>query len=249
MDQQPDKLFRDKLEGYDQAVPTQAWNRVSANVATRRTSVWWLSAAAVALIASAAVFIYPLKKESTGLVDKIAERRHEQSTVTRESDSVAAGPEGNAVQKESTTPSPVVMTDTADEPVRKKNAAPEQQKQHPVENGNLPIIPLPESEPVAMTEDEAILPPATEETGQQPNSSRKTVTIVFGAEEVNEKYLAKTSQHQATSDEQEASTLKNMLDKAYDLTHNQNPLGELRQKKNEILAMNFRKEKPRTQND
>jgi hypothetical protein len=77
----------------------------------------------------------------------------------------------------------------------------------------------------------------------------KSVTIVFSAKEVNEKYLVKKQNTEATTEEKESSTLKKVLDKAYDLTHNQDPMGELRQKKNEILAMNFKNDKQRNEND
>jgi hypothetical protein len=82
----------------------------------------------------------------------------------------------------------------------------------------------------------------------QAVEEKKNITIVFTAEEVNEKYLVKKTDAEATADEKEASGLKKLLDKAYDLKHNQDPLGSLRQKKDEILAMNFKNEK-RTQND
>ncbi len=80
------------------------------------------------------------------------------------------------------------------------------------------------------------------------NESPRNVTIVFTAEEVNEKYLAKNTEAQATPVGEETSGLRKLLDKAYDLKHNRDFLGELRQKKNEILAMNFKNDK-RTQND
>jgi hypothetical protein len=48
---------------------------------------------------------------------------------------------------------------------------------------------------------------------------------------------------EATPELKKPSTLKKLLDKAYDLKHNQDAFGELRQKKNEILALNFKNEK------
>ena len=81
----------------------------------------------------------------------------------------------------------------------------------------------------------------------QTSSPRKTRTIVFTPEEVNQKYLSRKNEARATSEAKQPSTLRNLLDKAQDLKHNQDPLGEIRQKKDEILAMNFRKEKQRTE--
>ena len=77
---------------------------------------------------------------------------------------------------------------------------------------------------------------------------RKALKIVFTVEEVNKKYLNKSAVAEATSPANETSTIQKLLDKAYDLKHNQDPLGELRQKKNEILALNFGGERQRTDN-
>jgi hypothetical protein len=74
------------------------------------------------------------------------------------------------------------------------------------------------------------------------------VTLIYSAEEVNEKYLNKKALAEATSDNKKPSTLRKLFDKAYDLKHNQDPFGDLRQKKNEILALNFKNEKQRSQN-
>jgi hypothetical protein len=80
------------------------------------------------------------------------------------------------------------------------------------------------------------------------NESPQNVTIIFTTEEVNEKYLAKNTDAEATPTSEETSGLRKLLDKAYDLKTNRDFLGELRQKKNEILAMNFKNDK-HTQND
>jgi hypothetical protein len=47
----------------------------------------------------------------------------------------------------------------------------------------------------------------------------------------------------ATPEDKKPSTFKKLLSRAYDLKNNQDPIGELRQKKNEILALNFKKDK------
>lgn len=250
MDQQPDKIFRDKLQGYDSPVPSQAWNRVAANIQPKRRAVWWLSAAAVALIGSAAVFLYPLTKKSTQLAETITQLpRQKQSPTSNESDANAARSAEAITKKETSTPVPSANTNADKQSSRRKSTGPEKGKENSIEREDLPLITLPEPELVAMAEKESVLPSVIEDTNAAETSGRKTITIVLSAKEVNEKYLSKTNPAHATSAAEEASTLKNMLDKAYDLTHNQSPLGELRQKKNEILAMNFRKDKPRPQND
>jgi hypothetical protein len=56
------------------------------------------------------------------------------------------------------------------------------------------------------------------------------------------------SGNDATPEDKKPSTLKKLLRKANELTNNQDPLGDLRQKKNEILALNFKSDKQRGQN-
>ena len=80
-------------------------------------------------------------------------------------------------------------------------------------------------------------------------TTQQSTTIVFSAEEVNEKYLTDKPVAEATSEAKESSTLRKLLDKAYDLKNNQDPIGDLRQKKYEILAMNFKHQKQRDENN
>jgi len=72
--------------------------------------------------------------------------------------------------------------------------------------------------------------------------------IVITADE-SSKYLKKDFSAeknvlaQATSEEKKTSTFKKLLEKAEDLATNQDPLGDVRQMKDEILALNFKNEK------
>jgi hypothetical protein len=68
------------------------------------------------------------------------------------------------------------------------------------------------------------------------------ITLTITVDEAN-KYLDKNALAQATSEERKSSTFKKLLKKANDLKSNQDPFGDLREKKNEILALNFKNEK------
>ena len=64
MDQQPDKLFRDKLHRYEGAVSPHAWERISTNVGKTSTRSLWLKIAASMLILLAAgVLIFSWRQE------------------------------------------------------------------------------------------------------------------------------------------------------------------------------------------
>jgi hypothetical protein len=102
---------------------------------------------------------------------------------------------------------------------------------------------------VAVVENEKVSIEKTTEQAQSKVVLTEGSTLVLNAEEVNEKYLhKKNSEGDATSENKKSSTLQRLLSKVSDLKHNQDPFGELRQKKNEILALNLKSEKQRNQN-
>jgi len=84
--------------------------------------------------------------------------------------------------------------------------------------------------------------PAVAETTAPANAAPKKIMITITAAE-SEKYLDKVALAEATSEEKKPSTFQKLLKKADDLKNNQDPFGELRQRKNEILALNFKNEK------
>jgi len=73
-------------------------------------------------------------------------------------------------------------------------------------------------------------------------NTSKSVTLTYSTADVSA-YLNKNTEDEATEDERKQSTLKKLLQKANDLKTNQDPFGELRQRKNEILALNFMNDK------
>jgi hypothetical protein len=252
MNQQPDKLFRDKLQSYQRPVPPMVWKRIAEKHTLRDRKLLWLKmAASVLLLATAGALIFPFLNDQAS---PVAENKQETTPVTI--DSLA----GRHVEK---TEQPAMQHDTSTNTAEKARKAPSIAKEHAAKqpSGSLrrvlseklqqttpPVNFSSEVEPV-------ISPELTTQLTSAPTPAddeiapRKTVTIVFTAEEVNQKYLSRPNGAQATSEGKESSRLQNLLDKAQDLKHNQDPLGEIRQKKNEILAMNFRKEKLSTQND
>jgi hypothetical protein len=98
-----------------------------------------------------------------------------------------------------------------------------------------------ESSPESLVEvSETIVADSKIESASVPQA--KKIKLQFSTEETN-KYLDENAVAQATSEEKKSSTLKKLLKKANDLKSNQDPFGDLREKKNEILALNFKNEK------
>ena len=247
MNDQPDKFFRDKLTGFQPPVSVEAWNRVSRNLGRKTDQRLWLKVAAgLLLFAAAGMLIFPLQQddaalhlsENTAPVKKLGPAPPEKS--------IPEQSEAN-VQKEIHT-SPVAAGPQDEGSTQRRK----QKKEDP--------RPVPASEPppaehhaIAATEtplaDHAgIAEEGSPETQRAPAAAppaeKENITIVFTAQEVNEKYLKKKNDvAEATSETKESSTWRKLLDKAYDLKRNQDPLGNLRQKKNEILALNFKNDK------
>ena len=247
MNQQPDKFFRDKLHGYQKSVSPEAWNRISQNLDHKnRRGLWLKVAASIALLATTGILLYPtLRSDNTiAITEKVTPATvDKEATVTSPpviADTTQPAEKNDAHQTNKTTLRPRQTIHKNKPQIKKSATAPEEPLQIP-EVASTDIQP-----PQQPKENEPVVATASAEEKIVEQSSG--VTIVFSAEEVN-KYVTKNEDTGATTHDKSSSTFKKLLDKAYDLKHNQDPLGGLRQKKNEILAMNFRNEKERTQND
>ncbi len=258
-----DKLFSEKLVSYEKAAPAGAWTKIEHKLDRRKDKLLWLRiAAGVSIFAIASILIF---RTSIDGPDNIAEKENqgsdtkEQRKETR-AETPAAGqlavaeqPVARNTEKEQTVvidqskqSHQVVVTErmrsiakVEDEQLGDRKLE-EDAEGTSVENVTSENITAVTDNAVAMIEEI----PAEEPVRETDNA----ITLVYSAEEVNSKYLNKDQNSEATSDDKKPSTLRKLLDKAYDLKHNQDPFGELRQKKNEILALNFKNEKERSQN-
>ena len=253
MNQQPDKIFREKLQGYQRPVSPDVWKRIAERrPAGRRPFLWVRAAASILLLATAGVLISPLLKHKAA---PVLTKSNEAAAPAEPS--VAMHPQGDEslpMQKESSghaqpsgvTPRPSrasAQSDTSG----KRTFSP---RSATAGNSETPLHARPgqdgqqvKSPDIADYISVPSPPPDAEKL------QRKPVKIVFTAEEVNQKYLSKANEGHATSDSKQSSTLRDLLEKAQALKHNQDPLGEIRQKKNEILAMNFKKELHQSEKD
>ncbi len=253
MNQQPDKFFREKLEEYQKPVQPSAWNKVEANLDKKNGKLFWLKiAAGLTILLSASVFLIlknqpqrdmlsqkmqtdaPAQKNIVDSTTKLEKQKNatevaEHKIVTRIKSK--ATNQKNKKRNKEFTPSVVTPDVLQDVPVLAEN------------KNNITITDNTTAAPVEPENTQVI---AAQQTVSK--NERKSITLIYAVEEVNEKYLDKKSLAEATHEEKKPSTFKKLLDKAYDLKYNQDAIGELRQKKNEILALNFKNEKQRSQN-
>lgn len=250
MNQQPDKFFRDKLQGYEKVVSPGVWSRVSGNLPAKKNNMLWIRiAAGVALLVTASILIirYPDRTET-----HVATHTEKPATAppTRPGD-----PQQKTQETETESsggPSKIPNNAAPDSnrrrevPARKesKSATPPPQASNDpaIESLAGPVEKL--TEPSLLSGAQSPLREETTMADVAIDEQNKNITIVLTAKEVNERYLKKkNTEVQATSEEKASSGLRKLLDKASDLKHNQDPFGDLRQKKNEILALNFKTSK------
>jgi len=220
---QPDKLFRDKLEDFQQPAPLGAWDKIESNLAKRNYKIVWLRVAAgVALLSAAAIALWPTEKEKQTLTET-----HENSVTPI--DSVKKPILNQQEEKEE-------IRDKVLTPPQKKYTSPiaksdksDQKSIQPVQD-SVAIIPLYESKELI----------AAVGASEEKVSSK---TIIYTADEVNSKFLKKKLPPEATPDTKEASGIQKLIGLAYAAKNSEATLGDLRQKKDDILALNFGKKK------
>jgi hypothetical protein len=247
MNQQPDKLFRDKLETYQRPAPAPAWDRIDAELNKKNSAAWpWLKIAATLLLIALAVWILWPKNSTLDGTPQTADKKDAEPKVSPLLPTPRA-----SVQQRAMIPS---ENQSDAENTEKKNTSSTKKKRVEVPFGKETKVAVEKNpttipEEVMTQQDVAIVEDKTEQENivAKENASERNIKIVFTANDA-EKYLVKSSPDEATTDAKKPSRLQKLLDKADDLTTNQDPIGEIRQVKNEILALNFRSEKNREQN-
>jgi hypothetical protein len=223
MTSQPDKFFRETLEHFTKPVSADAWKRVEAGVQKKHAVPWMKIAAGVALLSVAAVLLWPTYQSPTDQTSVALPNTPPKSSVN-ESSVIEPGP---------------VATD---ESVAKPNNS--------TVNTIIPRV-KPTSQLATVTnsslaQDNIV---STEEINSQPTTdvllaeTPASKTIVYTAEEVNARFLKKDAVAEATFDEKNSSGIQKLIEAAHSLKNTDTGLGDLRQKKDEILALNFRDKK------
>jgi hypothetical protein len=253
MNQQPDKLFRDKLEGYHKSVPPSAWSRLERKLdkKNRKPLLFKIAAAVLLLFCSSILwwFTHDTDKHSVVATRQSPTEQKKTTPQTVEPDNNDVLPSGKEGKIEIPKSQPVEKVKPSS-----RKAARDSQAARSTEEVKVPQPAeekqIPEHVNEVVNSEKSFGVTHTEIIPQEKNKENSgSVTIIYTVDEVNEKYLNKKDLAEATPESKKPSTLKKLLDKAYDLKHNQDAFGELRQKKNEILALNFKNEKQqRTQN-
>jgi hypothetical protein len=254
MNQQPDKLFRDRLESFSRPAPASAWDKIEAGLDKKNNTggIWWKVAASLLILVVAGYILWTVLHNSTVPSQQLVKTDKQQPQPSIPQKNKEGVPAHDSIRKANTH----LYTESVTKPIKKTEASkadeykqqPQQTKTRPVDDAaiqpglvaetvmpqphaeEIPAIAIEETPDVAATQHERVV------------ATQQSITLVFSADETDN-YLNKNLSSEATDEEQKPSTFKKLLKKAQDLKNNQDPVGELRQKKNEILALNFKNEK------
>lgn len=259
MKAQTDKLFREKLADHSLEAPPMAWGKIESALPKKNNSFFWLKiAASFVLLIAAAVLLWPREQQAPFMADHnkptekaIGNKQNEkeksekdktekETQQTEKAKSDAVEKEGKTENKKSAKPnnkpaqqktSAPVMNFSKQESFLAINDTREPEKETHIAKENNATLKIDQQTEIATTE-----PVATTTSNQQ------STTIVLAANDVS-KYLKNPAVADATTEEENTSSFRKLLDKASDLKNSESGLSELRQKKNEILALNFRNDK------
>ncbi|MCU0383296.1 MAG: hypothetical protein MUF68_04445 [Cyclobacteriaceae bacterium] len=243
---QPDKLFREKLLGYSEPAPAQAWQKIEKQLPAKKIN--WLAIAA-ALIPLFLLGAYLLQQPNELVENRIAVN---DNTSTNDKPAKVKAEKPKDVKKENVETQKENLA-TEKFPAEKKQKINNQQKTkiesvEKKKNPPLNFTNITKESLIVKAEEKFINTENTEIftstlPAEKAEAIAETTTLVYTASEVNEKYVLKNKDTEATVTTEDASSIQKLLQKAGELTTNQSPIANLRSKKNEILALNFRNEK------
>jgi hypothetical protein len=251
MNQQPDKLFRDKLESFSRPAPASAWDRIETGLDKKNNTrgIWWKVAASLLMLIVAGYILWSALHNNTAPSQQLVNTDKLQPKQNIPQKNAERPPASDSTQKTNGD----IYTESVIQPEKKTEAVVvDKQKENPRQTISTQpgddattqpqliaeTITPPTEEVPAIVE----TPDATAAQHERVVATQQSITLVFSADETDN-YLNKNLSSEATHEEQKPSTFKKLLKKAQDLKNNQDPVGELRQKKNEILALNFKNEK------
>jgi hypothetical protein len=234
MTSQPEKLFRDKLENFQRPAPAAAWERIESNLDKTSNKKLWLKIAAGLLLLTVAGFL--LRPAQTSGPAETVSQTDKTKTVTPQKENVVENNQNN-VQPVVADQAPIKKSDKPKTKTEVVNSIePEQsvatvEKTEVLPENNFTVEPIENTPAIVVAEAKA-----------EPST-----TIVYTAEEVNARFMKKNVSSEATTQEKKPSGIQKLMGLAYDLKNNENGLRDLRQKKDEILALNFLNNEDKTE--
>ena len=228
-----DKLFRDKLAGHREVPSAAAWNKVEAKLAKKNNRlIWWRIAAVLALAAllSLALLKYPTQTGASELTVK----EPEKTIAPAEAPEATAKVEVPAPTVEPT-PTPVEVPGiNRTRRVAKVSAKPSKKEVHADLTPELAVAEVNIKETVEAA-------PAVSDT-----PAKASVVLTYTLPSIKP---STSETANAAVDAEPQKGIQKLWEAAKVVKNSDNPWGELREAKNELLAFEFKKDKNREKID
>ncbi len=220
MNNKVDKFFKDKLGGHTLQPSAQAWEKVESHLSKKNKMAVWLRVAAAVALFGLLLFAALNWEGYTSKQNDIVEQKSPQTPA----------PEPKV---EAQVPAPQVAKQEAP----KIESKPKTQvvEEEPVQIAEVVKEEEQTESPVAMNEPS----PVTELT----ETAEKPVVIVYSLPTIRKKEAV-----EPVVAETKKTAIERVLEIAKDVKNSDSPLADLREKKDEIFALDFRKDKTKKQN-
>jgi hypothetical protein len=251
MENKMDSLFKKKLEEHSLAPREDAWARVEATLPKKNNVIYWRLAAAI-LIAGAltTVTVFTLKKSDAPTLAKKSEPVKSTDSVSRKDAKAQRQPEEkNRVVEKVNSELAIKSTNNSKQKTKREVVVEEHQQQE-----NIAQKKSEEKNPIAKNESKANnlsdFAPLREQnlktdatTFAQTTSTpiEKPIKLEFTLEDVAVDHTA------VANTETKNSGLKKMWETALQIKNGEGPMNQLLEKKDELFALNFKKEKQKNQ--
>ncbi|MFZ1808585.1 MAG: hypothetical protein WAU36_15235 [Cyclobacteriaceae bacterium] len=230
MSNQIDNLFKKKLEAHSVEPAPSAWARVSSSASKKNKAVIWFRAAAALFLMASALWLYNNTNEniSSEIAKVTPEELRPEKPVAIQKEAEIKSTEDNNTTHASIPPAqktkvPLIIQNNE----KPKN---ENIERHRVDLTTEPLELIAKIDSNPIQDDSEIEASATK-------SLSKPIVIVYEL-----KSYAKKSEPEIDPLFQKKNGLKRVLDVANNIRTGESPLGGLRQAKEDLFALNFKKE-------
>lgn len=231
MKQPVDSLFHKKLKNFQVEAPSSAWDRIDSNLGKQKSPFFWIRIAASLLILFVVGYSIFSTRTKTALPIAAVEETEPKEKLTTIVETQANLPTQEIDQKQEVQQS-LLASENSNKKINTSTTSPKLVAPQQIET--------PEN---TFTENVLIAGNTTIEAAPLPDEKKyepiNTTTILISSEEANAKYLNEPFIADATPENKKSSKLRDLFEKAQDM----DPIGEIRQLKNEVLALNFKSEK------
>lgn len=230
MSNQVDKLFKDKLDAHQVTPSPAAWDKLERQLAKKNSGYVWMRAAAVlALFALGAVVALNWSSKPVAEVVKVGDKQPVQqdpAPLQPEPNITPAPPREQVAEKKKPAPRKEAVQQELEQPVEQV-----------IEETLTPVEMIVIATPVEVPAPEVLQP------ADEPAS--KPVVIVYSLPPVAKKDATPAVEEA----EEKKKGFQRVLEVAKDVKYADNPFGELREAKNDLFALEFRRDKDKNKNN